>query len=191
MTSGIKESTISDAIPDVAPLDLGQWFSLVIMIIFGIGLWLKGTANAIHVMVALIWSPIALVLGLIPQTSWVTGLWMREFAGRLAGVVLAASAVAVGFSLAFTHGSVLLYTGIAGAFWAAGDLLDWLARSPTSNATGLAGMATRMGMGWIGGGTGAVSAGAQAAGMRSLGRGCRQSHRIFLQLRLTGVVKCQ
>ena len=30
---------------------------------------------------------VALVCGLIPEASWVTGLWIREFTGGLAGAV--------------------------------------------------------------------------------------------------------
>lgn len=172
MTSGITETSLAQSIPEFAPLDLSTWFSLVLMIIFGIRLWLKTSANVVHVMVATIWSPLALVLGLIPQTAWVTGLWTREFAGRLAGVVLAASAIAVGFALAFAHGSALLYTGVAGAFMAAYDLVDWLARTPGSHMGGVVGWGARMGAGMLVGSAahGGTSAGAQAAGMSALAR---------------------
>lgn len=170
LTAGITEASLAATIPEFAPLDLASWFSLLLMIIFGIRLWLKMSSNVVHVMVAIIWSPVAMVLGLIPHTAWVTGLWTREFGGRLAGVALAASAIAVGMALAFTHGSALLYTGVAGAFMAAYDYVDWLAKTPGSNLGGLVGWGARVGAAAVMSGGGGASAGAQAAGMRALSR---------------------
>lgn len=168
MTRGITEASIANAIPEFAPLELADWFSLIIMLVLGVRLWLKTSANVVHVMVAIIWSPIALVLGFIPQTSWVTGLWTRELGGRLAGVIMAAAAIAVGFALAFTHGSALLYTGVAGAFMAAYDLVDWLARTPGSHMGGVVGWAAKLGAGMaVAGAAHGPNAGAQAAQMRS------------------------
>ncbi len=100
-------------------------------------------------------------------------MWTREFAGRLAGVVLAASAIAVGFALAFTHGSALLYTGVAGAFMAAYDLVDWLARAPGSHMGGVVGWGVRLGAGMAVAGAvrgGGPSAGAQSAAMSAYNR---------------------
>lgn len=172
MTRGITETSLAESIPEFAPLDLATWFSLVIMIVLGIRLWLKTSSNVVHVMVAIIWSPIAMVLGLIPQTAWVASLWTREFAGRLAGVVMAATAIAVGFALAFQHGSALLYTGVAGAFMAAYDLVDWLARTPGSHLGGIVGWGARVGAGVLIGSAahGGPSAGAQAAQINALAR---------------------
>jgi len=171
LTRGIAVASMGQALPHLLPpVNPTQLIGLLVMSLLGIRLWLKLVSNLIHVMVAIAWSPVAFVCGLIPEASWVTGLWIREFVGRLAGAVLATIAVALGFAFALTNDGLLAIFGTAGAFLAAADLVDWLSRSPGQGMGGLAGMGLRMGVGLVGGGGGAVSAGAQAAAMRSLGR---------------------
>ena len=66
----------------------------------------------------------------------------------------------VGLALALGNGGNFAIFGTAGAFIAAGDLVDWLARTPGSGMGGLLGMGMRAGMGLIGGGGGAATAAA-------------------------------
>lgn len=171
LAKAVAIDAIASILPNIPPvLDIPQLFGLLAALVLGIRLWLKLASNVIHVMVAIVWSPAALVCGLIPEASWVTSLWIREFVGRLAGAVLATIAVGLGFAFALTQSGLLAIFGTAGAFLAAADLVDWLSRAPGQGMGGLAGMGLRMGVGLMGGGGGAVSAGAQAAAMRSLAR---------------------
>jgi hypothetical protein len=140
--------------------------AMAIMLVLGIRLWFKLASNLVHVMVAIVWSPVAMFCGLIPEASWVSSLWIREFSGRLAGAVLATIASALGFAMALSNPGVLAFVGVGAAFLAAHDLVDWLARTPGTSMGGVVGAGLRMGVGLVGGG-GAVSAGAQAAAMRS------------------------
>jgi hypothetical protein len=169
-----KSIAIADMIA-VLPLEVGAndaitfTLSLAIMLVLGIRLWFKLASNLVHVMVAIVWSPVAMFCGLIPEASWVAGLWIREFTGRLAGAVLATIAVALGFALVLTNAGPLTFVGVGAAFLAAHDLVDWLARTPGTPMGGVVGAGARLGVGLMGGG-GAASAGAQAAAMRSLAR---------------------
>jgi hypothetical protein len=141
----------------------------LIMIVLGIRLWFKLASNIVHVAVAVAWSPLAMICGLMPETRWVTALWTREFVGRLAGAVLALVATIIGIGFAVLNAGVLQLVAVGAAFMAAHDLVDWLARTPGGGMGGVVGMGMRMGVGLMtGGGGGAVSAGAQAAQMRSL-----------------------
>jgi hypothetical protein len=157
--------------PEMVSPSLGTGIALVLMILLGLRLWLKLSSNVVHVAVAIIWSPVALVCGLIPESSWVMSLWIREFVGRLAGAVLATAATGLGLGLALAHtGDDFVIFGVAGAFLAAHDLVDWLARTPGTGMGGVIGAGMRL-AGMMGGGGGAaVSAGAQQAALRSLAR---------------------
>jgi hypothetical protein len=130
---------------EVAPNPLAMF----LMIILGLRLWLKLASNVVHVAVAIVWSPVAAVCGLIPETSHIASLWMHEFFGRLAGAVLASIATAVGLALALTnaggHNGDFAIFGVAGAFIAAYDLVDWLARTPGSSVGGVLGGMARTG----------------------------------------------
>jgi hypothetical protein len=160
-------------IVDILPVSIGQsdpitfTIAMAIMLVLGIRLWFKLASNLVHVMVAIVWSPVAMFCGLIPEASWVSSLWIREFTGRLAGAVLATIASALGFAMALSNPGVLAFVGVGAAFLAAHDLVDWLARTPGTSMGGVVGAGVRMGVGLAGGGGGAVSAGAQAAAMRS------------------------
>ncbi|MBV9133900.1 MAG: hypothetical protein JO318_14450 [Chloroflexi bacterium] len=146
--------------------------AMFVMIIMGLRLWLKLASNVVHVAAAIVWSPIAAVCGLIPETSHIASLWMHEFFGRLAGAVLATVATGVGLALALSnaggHNGDFALFGTAGAFIAAHDLVDWLAKTPGTSVGGVLGSAIRTGaaltafapLGWGGG----AALGAPAAG---------------------------
>lgn len=154
------------------PPDFTQVVALLIMIFLGIRLWFKLAANVAHIATAMVWSPLAGVCSLFPQSGWVASMWWQEILGRLAGAVLATIAVGIGLALALGYPGLLSIAGGGGAFMAATDLVDWLAKSPGHRMGGVLGLAetgVRAGMAMAGGG-GAVSAGAQAAGMRTLAR---------------------
>jgi hypothetical protein len=99
--------------------------------------------------VAIVWSPVAAVCGLIPETSHIATLWAHEFFGRLAGAVLATIATGVGLALALSnaggHNGDFAIFGAAGAFVAAYDLVDWLAKTPGSSVGGVLGGMARTG----------------------------------------------
>lgn len=155
-------------------MDFTEAIALVIMIVLGIRLWFKLASNVVHIAAAVAWSPLAMVCGLFPQTGWVPALWWREFAGRLAGAILATLAVGLGLALALGYPGLLSIAGGGGAFLAAADLVDWLARTPGERGGGVIGTAAgavQAGIALTHGGAGAgVNSGAQAAGMRALAR---------------------
>ena len=143
LARSVVVADINGILPEVAsPNPL----AMLLMIILGLRLWLKLASNVVHVAVAIVWSPVAAVCGLIPETSHIATLWMHEFFGRLAGAVLATIALGVGLGLAMTnaggHNGDFAIFGAAGAFIAAYDLVDWLAKTPGSSIGGvLEGMA--------------------------------------------------
>src|SRR5579859_8159085 len=128
--------------------------AVFLMIVLGLRLWLKLASNVVHVAVAIVWSPVAAVCGLIPETSHIASVWAHEFFGRLAGAVLATIATGVGLGLALTNagGSNADFAifGVAGAFVAAHDLVDWLARTPGSSVGGVLGGMARTGAAVVG-----------------------------------------
>ncbi|MBV9322870.1 MAG: hypothetical protein JO352_03660 [Chloroflexi bacterium] len=130
---------------EVAPNPLAMF----LMIVMGLRLWLKLASNVVHVAVAIVWSPVAAVCGLIPETQHIASLWLHEFFGRLAGAVLATIATGVGLALALTnaggHNGDFAIFGAAGAFVAAYDLVDWLAKTPGSSVGGVLGGMARTG----------------------------------------------
>jgi hypothetical protein len=119
--------------------------ALLLMLVLGLRLWLKLASNVVHVAVAIVWSPVAAVCGLIPETQHIAGLWTHEFFGRLAGAVLATIASGVGLAYALTNTGDFAIFGVAGAFVAAHDLVDWLAKTPGSSVGGVVGGMIRTG----------------------------------------------
>jgi hypothetical protein len=162
VASRVAISGLISIIPDTPSfIGLDMLIALFFMFIFGVRLWLKLASNIIHIMVAIVWAPIALVCGLIPESSWVAELWIREFTGRLAGAVLATIATALGLALALTKQDLIAIVFAASAFLAAHDLVDWLARTPGSHMGGVVGFGARLVLGAAGGGgRGAIGANA-------------------------------
>ncbi len=172
LARSIAIADIAGVLPEqVVPNPLAMF----LMIILGLRLWLKLASNVVHVAVAVVWSPVAAVCGLIPETSHIASLWAHEFFGRLAGAVLATVATGVGLALALTnaggHNGDFAIFGAAGAFVAAHDLVDWLARTPGTSMGGVLGGMLRTGaalaaftpIGWGGGAALAAPAAAGAS----------------------------
>jgi hypothetical protein len=113
--------------------------ALVLMLVLGLRLMVKLASNVVHVAIAIVWSPVAAFLGLIPETSHIGSMWLHEFFGRLAGAVLASIAVFLGLSIALLNGGDFAIFGATGAFVAAYDLVDWLAKTPGSSPAGVVG----------------------------------------------------
>lgn len=152
--------------------------AILLMMVLGLRLWLKLASNVVHVAVAIVWSPVAAVCGLIPATSHIASMWAHEFFGRLAGAVLATIASGVGLALALTSvgtsNDAFAMFGVAGAFVAAHDLVDWLAKTPGSSVGGVLGGMARtaavvagamppMSIGGAGAAPAALASGGQAA----------------------------
>lgn len=150
LAMSIAIGSLATILPAVTPA--ANPLSLVLMLLCGLRLWLKLASNVVHVAVAVAWAPVAMFCGLMPETAWVASLWTREFVGRLAGAVLATLASAIGLGLVLTGSGDFAVFGVAGAFNAAADLVDWLARTPGSGMGGMLGMGMRLGMGMMGGG---------------------------------------
>jgi hypothetical protein len=142
LSLAVARADLDAALPvDAAPNPV----AFVLFVIFGIRLGLKLASNVVHVAVAVVWSPVAAVLGLVPNTAHIAGLWAHEFFGRLAGAVLATIAVGIGFALVLggTGGSVFSTVGAVGAMIAATDLVDWLAKTPGTSIGDVAGQMIR------------------------------------------------
>jgi hypothetical protein len=174
LATSVTVADINGFLPEaVAPDPLAMF----VMLILGLRLWLKLASNVVHIAVAIVWSPVAAVCGLIPQTSHIATLWCHDFFGRLAGAVLATIAVGLGLALAMTNaggsnGDFALF-GAAGAFIAAYDLVDWLAKTPGSSIGGVLGGMARTGTAvaalapTFGASGAAVAGGAAATGVAS------------------------
>lgn len=117
-------------------MDFTETIALLVMIVLAIRLWFKLASNVVHIAAALTWSPVAMLCGLFPQSGWVPSMWWREFLGRLAGAALATIAVGLGLALALGYPGLLSIAGGGGAFLAAADMVDWLARTPGQRGGG-------------------------------------------------------
>jgi hypothetical protein len=163
LEQAIARSVAIDSLTSTLPASSGaNPIALLLMLILGLRLWLKLASNVVHVAVAVAWSPVALACGLMPESAWVMSLWSREFVGRLAGAVLATVASGIGLALALGNagggsGDFVIF-GVAGAFLAAHDLVDWLAKTPGTSMGGAMGGLVRMGVGLMGGGGGPAAA---------------------------------
>jgi hypothetical protein len=172
LARSVAIADLAETLPEISGPFPSVVIALLLMIVLGIRLWLKLASNVVHVAVAIVWSPVAAVCGLYPETAWVTNLWVREFAGRLAGAVLATIASGVGLALALTHANggsgFFVIFGVCGAFIAAHDLVDWMASTPGTTLGGVVGPLLRTGASLAGLGL-AVGAGSAAAGALSGG----------------------
>jgi hypothetical protein len=166
LAKSISVTTLQTILPEAINFNP---IAFIVMVIFGVGLWLKLAANVIHIAVAVVWAPVGAVCGLIPGMGHIASLWAHEFFGRLAGALLATVASAIGLGLVTTGtGGDFAIFGAAAAFIAAGDMVDWFAKSRTTSVAGFTGSllyaggmaASAMG---IGTGAGAAAASASAA----------------------------
>jgi hypothetical protein len=147
MARSVALSASASILPDTkAPLDPAQLVALVIVVILGIRLWFKLASNVVHVAVAIVWAPAALATAFTAESSWIASLWIREFVGRLIGALLATIAVGVGMGIALTSSGLIVISLVGGAFLAAADLIDWLARTPGSSLGGVLGRTASMAM---------------------------------------------
>jgi hypothetical protein len=144
---GVTLSAVANVLPERTPtLGLEQLLALLIAAVLGIRLWFKLASNVVHIAVSVTWAPAALASAFVPESSWIASLWIREFVGRLIGGVLATIAVGVGMGIALTHDGVIVVSLVGGAFLAAADVIDWLARTPSSSLGGVLGRAAGMGV---------------------------------------------
>jgi hypothetical protein len=138
----------------------------VLLIWYGLKLLLRLIYSIFRFTVALVFGPVAIILWAIPQTEWLTWFWLRELVGWGTTPLLVSVCLAIAVPLALGRSGFLAAAafGIAG-FMAAHDLVGLL--SLANNGRGVASPLAyvRMAAGAAGGG--GVSAGAQAAAMRS------------------------
>jgi hypothetical protein len=134
----------------------------VLLIILAIRLLLRLASSLFRFLVALVFGPVAIVLWAIPQTEWVTALWLRELVGWGSSPLLVVVALALAVPLATGQAGFLAAAafGIAG-LQAAHDLVGLLGAGRSSGhlaggqgAIGYARLAARAG----GGGAGAAAA---------------------------------
>jgi hypothetical protein len=146
LARSVAVADIGGILPEIATPNP---IALLLMLVLGLRLWVKLASNVVHVAVAIVWSPVAAVCGLIPATQHIAVFWLHEFFGRLAGAVLATIATGVGLALALSnaggHNGDFAIFGAAGAFVAAYDLVDWLAKTPGTSVGGVLGGMARTG----------------------------------------------
>ena len=138
----------------------------LLLLWYGLRLLLRVAYSLIRFTVALVFGPVAIILWAIPQTEWVTWFWLRELVGWGTTPLLVAVALSIAVPLALGRSGELAAAafGIAG-FMAAYDLVG-AARAVEGGrrswpSLGYIRMAASAASG------GGVSAGAQAAAMRS------------------------
>lgn len=139
---GISITALEAIVPAPAAMqawDIIQVVGWIALIVLGIRLWFKLASNVVHLAVAVVWSPVAMVAGFFPQTDSIARMWFWEFFGRLAGAALATIAVGLGLAIAVMYPGLLTIAGAGGAFMAAADLVDWLARTPGQRMGGALG----------------------------------------------------
>jgi hypothetical protein len=99
----------------------------LLLIYFGIRLLCRVAYGLFRLLVALIFSPVALILWAIPQTEWVTWFWLRELLGWATTPLLVTACLAMAIPLAGGREGFLgaMVFGIAG-MQAAYDLVGLL-----------------------------------------------------------------
>jgi hypothetical protein len=135
---------------------LALWLLLVF---YGVRLLVRLAYSVFRFTVALLFGPLAIILWAIPQTEWVTWLWLRELVGWMTTPLLVTACLAMAIPLASLHsgilaGAVFSLAGLMAAY----DLVGLLAHTRgggLSSPLGYARLATaRVG----GGGAGAAAA---------------------------------
>jgi hypothetical protein len=102
--------------PPVPSLMLPYALLWLVLMYFGVRLLVRLTYGLFRLMVALIFGPVALILWAIPQTEWVTWLWLRELLGWATTPLLVTACLAMAVPLAAGREGVLsaVLFGIAG-----------------------------------------------------------------------------
>lgn len=171
VVDGLRTLLVLPLAGPIAPVLLAPVLLLwLILIWYGVRLAIRLAYSLYRFLVALLFGPVAIVLWAIPQTEWLLGFWVKEVVGWGTTPLLVTGALAMAIPLAsgrngFLAAAVFGIAGLQAAYDVAGLLghggggrslwpITWAAiRSGASSATP---------------GGAAASAGAQAAGMRSL-----------------------
>jgi hypothetical protein len=99
----------------------------LLLIFYGVRLFVRLAYSLFRLLVALVFGPVALILWAIPQTEWVTWFWLRELLAWATTPLLVTACLALAIPLASGRSGFLLAAafGIAG-FQAAYDLVGLL-----------------------------------------------------------------
>jgi hypothetical protein len=173
--TGLGQVAIGEALAFPSPpgdiaLSIGYALLWLLLIYYGVRLIIRLAYSLFRLLVALVFGPVAIILWAIPQTEWITGLWLRELVGWATTPLLVTACLAMAIPLASGRSGFLAAAafGIAG-LQAAYDLAGLLAFGhawggsliPRVSARGAAGAVT-------GGGAGAVAAAVPANRMTTL-----------------------
>lgn len=139
----------------------------LVLIYYGVKLVIRLAYSVFRLLVALVFGPVALILWAIPQTEWVTSLWLRELLAWATTPLLVTASLAMAIPLASGRSGFLAAAvfGIAGLM-AAYDLVGLLGLGNRGGGGGsplaYARMATARFGGAATGGVGAAAASAPA-----------------------------
>ncbi len=128
IADGLKNVLVL-ALPTPASMALLLPYALLwlILIYYAVRLAIRLAYSLFRFLVALLFGPVALILWAIPQTEWVTWLWLRELLGWGTTPLLVTAALAMAIPLAGLHSGFLagVVFSIAGLM-AAYDLVGLL-----------------------------------------------------------------
>lgn len=132
--TGLSNITSDSGLPP-GPMLIAYALLWLLLIYFGVRLMIRLAYGLFRLMVALAFGPLALMLWAIPQTEWVTWLWLRELLGWSTTPLLVTACLAIAIPLASGRDGVFgaLIFGIAG-MQAAHDLVGLLGFAQRSNS---------------------------------------------------------
>jgi hypothetical protein len=110
--------------PDVIPLVI----LLLVLVVVSVKALIRGALGIIFLDALLVFGPIFMLLGVLPQTQWGFQWWCNQFFSRSMARVGVALALRLGLALGLHRADMHLelFFGIA-AFWLAGELAGWFA----------------------------------------------------------------
>jgi hypothetical protein len=146
--------------PATAPLLIAYLLLWILLIYFGVRLLVRLAYSLFRLLVALVFGPVAIILWAIPQTEWVTWIWLRELVGWATAPLLVTACLAMAIPLAGLHGGFLAGAVFALAgLMAAYDLVGVLSLAHGGRAVGMNPLAyARMGVRASSGGVGIAAA---------------------------------
>jgi hypothetical protein len=109
--AAVGQAPIGDALATPSPGQPGLLipFALLwlLLVYYGVRLLIRLAYSLFRLLVALVFGPVAIILWAIPQTEWITALWVRELLGWGTTPLLVATCLAMALPLATGRGGFL------------------------------------------------------------------------------------
>jgi hypothetical protein len=134
VVDGLKTTLVLSFLAPPTPVLLLPYLVLwLVLLYYGIRLVIRLAYSLYRFLVALVFGPLAIILWAIPQTEWITTLWLRELLGWGTAPLLVTGALAMAIPLAGGRSGFLAAAvfGIAG-LQAAYDLVGLLGHGHSS-----------------------------------------------------------